>query len=364
MKKGYLTLENGEVFEGVLIGDVPEGKGEVVFNTNMTGYQEIVSDPSYAGQIVTFCYPLIGNVGINLLDNESRALSLAGVVVSDLCTAPSHYQSVKTFADYLAQFGVPCLAEVDTRALVKKVRVHGTMKGVIADRPADRAAFFQDWDAPEDWVKCVSTKEIRRYDGSGPHVVLIDYGYKKSILDALLQAGCRVTVVPYDTPFETIRVLKPNGIVFSNGPGDPMVLKPWFPEIKRLAETYPALGICLGHQLIAAAHGAAIGKLLFGHRGGNHPVKDTETGKVWMTTQNHSYVVKEETVDERLFRITYKNVNDGSVEGLKHRHLPVETVQFHPEAHPGPRDAEHIFHRFINSMKYAGEVHHAVATRN
>lgn len=358
MKKGYLVLESGDIFEGTMVGKETQTTGEVVFNTGMTGYQEMLTDPSYAGQILTFCYPLIGNYGINAYDDEGPALHLSGVVISNLCHTPSHYLSMKPLLDHLDQASIPILADIDTRSVVKKIRNQGTMRGVITLDPSE--VVFEPKTKGLGLIKQVASQAMKHYKGEGPHLVLLDYGTKKSILVALLNAGCEVTVVPFDTPFSVIQSLKPAGIVFSNGPGNPMNLKPFFKTIKQLTETYPSLGICLGHQLIALAHGAETEKLLFGHRGSNHPVKEMETGKVWMTSQNHSFVVKEASLDPEQFAVTYRNVNDQSIEGIKAKHLPVETVQFHPEAHPGPTDTEHIFNNFIHKIKHAGESSYAI----
>ncbi|MFC7393797.1 carbamoyl phosphate synthase small subunit [Scopulibacillus cellulosilyticus] len=362
MKTGYLVLETGDIFEGILIGKDITSVGEVVFNTSMTGYQEILTDPSYAGQIITFCYPLIGNYGINHFDDESEKLHLAGAVISDLCMVPSHYQSIKTFAEHLESNGIPCIAGVDTRAVVKKIRNNGTMKAIITQSLDDSQvkSFVNDPVFNTSFVNKVSTKEVKQYEGQGPHIALVDYGYKKSMLTALLNEGCKVSVVPYDTTFKEIELLNPDAVMFSNGPGDPIALKALFPEVKKITEHFPSLGICLGHQMIALAYGAKTDKLLFGHRGGNHPVKEVETGKVWMTAQNHSYVVTKDSIDKEIFNITYYNVNDQSVEGLKHKKLPIETVQFHPEAHPGPDDTHYIFKQFLNTIRNAGEMTHAI----
>ncbi|ASK61553.1 carbamoyl phosphate synthase small subunit [Virgibacillus phasianinus] len=355
MDTGYLILETGDVFEGTMVGKNVSSTGEVVFNTSMTGYQEIMTDPSYTGQIITFCYPLIGNYGINHFDNESIGLHLSGAVISDLCTTPSHYLAIKSFAEHLANEGIPCLAGVDTRAIVKKIRKNGTMKGVISKTPSKHVPIGQD----NLLVKKVSTHSVQQYEGSGPHIVLVDYGYKKSMLEALLKVGCKVSVVPYSTTFEEMQSLKPEGVMFSNGPGDPMMVSSMFQEVKKITENFPSLGICLGHQIIALAYGAKTSKLLFGHRGGNHPVKEIESGKVWMTPQNHGYVVTEDSINHEIFGVTYRNINDQSIEGLKHKKLPIVTVQFHPESHPGPSDTEHIFKEFLATVGKAGDLKYA-----
>lgn len=357
LEQGYLTLETGEVFEGILIGANKDSLGEVVFNTSMTGYQEIITDPSYAGQIITFCYPIIGNYGINAIDDESISPALSGVVIGDLCETPSHYQSINKFSEKLEQAGVPGIAGVDTRLLVKTIRSRGTVKGFLSK--AKQADFTTNELQPL-WVEKVSTKKIQFFKNKGPHVVLIDFGYKKSILNALLEEKCSVTIVPYHTPFEKIKALNPDGVLLSNGPGDPMSLKKWFPELKKITEHYPTLGICLGHQLIALAYGAKTEKLAYGHRGGNHPVKELLTGKVKITAQNHGYVVVDESIDGHIFEVTYRNVNDQSIEGLKHRNYSIQTVQFHPEAHPGPSDTAHILTEFVSQITSAGEARYAI----
>ncbi|MDG5787488.1 carbamoyl phosphate synthase small subunit [Evansella sp. AB-P1] len=355
MKQGYLILETGEVFEGKLIGELNGLVGEVVFNTSMTGYQEIITDPSYAGQILTFCYPLIGNYGLNDLDDESFQTAVSGVITGDMCDEYSHYQATKGFSERLEEAGVPGLVEVDTRALVKVIRKHHTVKGMISTEPSLDHLKEYGKDVSQDfWVEKVATKEVISFKNEGPHIVLIDYGYKKSILHALLNENCSVTIVPYHYSYEQIKALKPDGVLLSNGPGNPMKLQPWFSEIKVITEHFPTLGICLGHQLIALAHGAKTKKLAFGHRGGNHPVKEILTGKVQMTSQNHGYVVIEESINYNDFQVLFRNVNDKTVEGLKHVSLPIQSVQFHPEAHPGPSDTEFIFQQFLHQVTTAG----------
>lgn len=359
MNQGYLTLETGEVFEGVLIGESKDSFGEVVFNTSMTGYQEIITDPSYAGQIITFCYPIIGNYGINALDDECIHPSLSGVIIGDLCETPSHYQSFQKFSEKLSQAGISGLAGVDTRRLVKTIRSRGTVKGIISGQ-MEKPTAFSAFEDPLLWVDKVSTKKVLTFKNNGPHVVLIDYGYKKSILNALLDEDCSVTVVPYNTSYEKIKDLSPDGVLLSNGPSDPMKLKQWFPDIKKITQSYPTLGICLGHQLIALSYGAKTEKLAYGHRGGNHPVKEILTGKVKITAQNHGYVVVDESIDQNVFEVTYRNVNDQSIEGLQHVKYPIQTVQFHPEAHPGPSDTAHVLTEFVSQITSLGETRYAI----
>ncbi|MCE7791972.1 carbamoyl phosphate synthase small subunit [Salipaludibacillus sp. CUR1] len=355
MTKGYLVLETGEIFEGEWIGSKQETAGEVVFNTSMTGYQEMMTDPSYAGQILTFCYPIIGSYGINDMDDESGKIAVSAVILNDLCDEPSHYQSTATFSEQLQGMGIPGLKDVDTRSLVSAIRKHQTVRGKLVKSPG-RQSSLHSWGIKTkgELVKSVAVKKYHYFPNSGPHVVLLDFGYKKSILKALLKENCKVTIAPFDTPFREIQELNPDGVLISNGPGDPAELTPYFPTVKKITEAYPALGICLGHQLIALAYGAETVKMPFGHRGGNHPVKDLVTGKVKMTSQNHGYAVIEQSIDQEQFDVLFRNVNDKSLEGMQHRTLPVQSVQFHPEAHPGPSDTEYIFKEFINQVQAAG----------
>ncbi|RLL44952.1 carbamoyl phosphate synthase small subunit [Oceanobacillus piezotolerans] len=349
MTSGYLILETGETFSGNLIGADIEVEGEVVFNTSMTGYQEMITDPSYKGQILTFCYPIIGNYGINEQDNESEELAVSGVIMNDLCEEPSHYQSTASLSQKLKHANIPGLVNIDTRALVAVIRKHGTVSGkIVKTKKAQRSS----WHKPNaiQLVHSVSVKKDESYGYGEPHIVMVDFGYKKSILQALLDQGCRVSIVPWNTTMDYIRALNPDGVLISNGPGDPMELTEVFPTIKAITEQYPTLGICLGHQLIVLSYGGRTTKMPFGHRGGNHPVKDLITGKVQMTSQNHGYVVVEDSVDSEQFQIVFKNVNDQSVEGVKHVRLPVQSVQFHPEAHPGPSDSAYIFTDFIGQV--------------
>lgn len=358
---GYVTLASGEVFQGKLYGAPLVAAGEVVFHTGMTGYQEVMTDPSFAGQIVTFTYPLIGNYGINDSDYEAKRPALSAMIVSELCEQPSHYRSKHSLAEVAEQFGFPILAGIDTRAITKLVRKTGDVYGVIADHPLtkEEVAAFRFDHKKKSLVASVSITNPERYPGKREHVVIVDLGMKQSILKALLALDCRVTVVPFDASFAQIQALQPDGLVFSNGPGDPADLYSYCNEWRKAAEQYPTLGICLGHQVLAMMFGAATDRLAYGHRGSNHPVKELATGKVYMTSQNHGYVVKEETLDKRQIAVTYRNVNDGSVEGIRHLHLPINSVQFHPEANPGPNDTSHIFQQFIQNMRVIGAKHYA-----
>ncbi|WP_091661677.1 carbamoyl phosphate synthase small subunit [Alteribacillus iranensis] len=356
MTTGYLVLETGEVFEGEWIGAEYEIAGEVVFNTGMTGYQEMMTDPSYAGQILTFSYPLIGNYGLNETDDESFQVSASAILAGEVTETPNHYQSHSTMTEKLMKANIPGLKNIDTRAVVAAVRKHQTVRGKIVFNERN-VKDDEDWGVKENaaLVDSVTVQEMMTYGSGNHHVVLVDFGYKKSILTALLENDCKVTVVPYNTSYDTIQDLYPDGVLFSNGPGDPMEMKPYFTTIKKLTQSYPSLGICLGHQVIALAYGASTEKMPFGHRGSNHPVIDTTTGKVWITSQNHGYVVIENSVDSNEFEVLFRNVNDKTVEGMRHISLPLQSVQFHPEAHPGPSDTAYVFDDFIKQVSSAKE---------
>ena len=364
-KTGYLVLNTGDVLEGKWLGDGHPAEGEMVFNTAMTGYQEVMTDPSYAGQIVTMTYPLIGNYGFNDIDHESLKPSLAGLIISYPCHTPEHYQSTFSLQEMVTEFNIPTLYDIDTRALTRIIRENGEVYGKITE---DQADFPKKQTVDPDIVKQVSVQQITPAQGknhrevlsdAAPHVVVYDYGYKHSITHTLMELGCKVTVVPFDTDPEAVEALQPDGIVLSNGPGDPQNLAYLAEDIKALTNHYPTLGICLGHQLVALAHGGQTERLPYGHRGSNHPVKNLANGKVLITSQNHGYVVKMSVEEMEDWEVSYVNVNDRSVEGLVHRNKPVMTVQFHPEAHPGPIDTYNIFHEFVDSLSAKGEKKHA-----
>jgi carbamoyl-phosphate synthase small subunit len=347
--EAYLHLANGKTFAGQLETLLPNGEasGEIVFFTGMTGYQEVLTDPSYKNQIIVFTYPLIGNYGINADDFESKRPHVQAVIVYEASSQGYHYEAKYSLKEYLQQWHIPLLTHVDTRALVKEIRNEGTMMAQITVSPSCNTAAFQENPFP---VRDVSTAQVETYGSGEPHLVLIDFGYKKSILQSLVARGCKVTVVPYHTSFQTIESMKPDGIVLSNGPGDPKQLSEQLANIRQIIDHYPTLAICLGHQLVALSYGADTEKLRYGHRGANQPVYDTVKQKVFMTSQNHSYVVKKESLASTPFDIRFTNVNDGSVEGMVHRHKPILSVQYHPEAHPGPSDTDHIFDEFLQTV--------------
>jgi len=354
-QKGYLVLENGAVFEGLMLGSLAETGGEVVFNTAMVGYEQVMSDPSYAGQIVVMTYPLIGNYGINPAHMESEVMWLRGLVVRELCLEPEHYQSQMSLDQFLADKGLVCLTDVDTRALTRVLRTRGTMGGVIVPSLDDMHTLKEKARRAAKpphggHVLKVTSRQVRR-EGNGPkRVVLMDFGVKKSIISALVKRGCEVITVPADTDGGKIMEFAPHGLVLSNGPGDPRDCMYAVETVKSMLEKVPILGICLGHQLLALALGAETYKMRFGHRGGNHPVKDLHTGKVHITSQNHGYAVDEASLSRVGAYVSFRNLNDGTVEGLRHDELPVLSVQFHPEAAPGPQDTEYLFDSFLKLM--------------
>ncbi|MDM5198803.1 carbamoyl phosphate synthase small subunit [Fictibacillus enclensis] len=357
--KRNLVLEDGTVFAGTGFGSEEERDGEVVFNTGMTGYQEILSDPSYCGQIVTLTYPLIGNYGVNRQDFESISPAVHGLIVHEACSMPSHYQSLGTLDELLKAKNIPGLKGIDTRKLTRVIRKHGTLKGKLVAGDADITAVVEELKSSplrKDQVKTVSTQTPYHLPNTGKRVVVVDYGAKSGILRELSRRNCDVIVVPHNTTASEILLLNPDGILLSNGPGDPKDVPEALPMIKTiLEENIPLFGICLGHQLFALAHGANTEKLKFGHRGSNHPVKDLATGKITMTAQNHGYTVRTESLAHTELELTHVAVNDGTAEGLGHKTKPAFSVQYHPEASPGPMDANPLFEKFMNMMETAKE---------
>ncbi|MBX6352210.1 MAG: glutamine-hydrolyzing carbamoyl-phosphate synthase small subunit [Thermoflavifilum sp.] len=347
-----LVLENGAVFTGTAFGAEGESFGEVVFNTGMTGYQEILTDPSYHGQIVTMTYPLIGNYGINVDDAESRRPYVYGFVVREYAEVPSHHKSVETLDAYLKRHGIIGISGVDTRKLTKMIRERGTMKAVLTtlDTPIEVLREKLAQPLPTDHIDHVTTPVIYRCPGDGHRVVFMDFGAKQGTLRALLSRRCDVIVVPARTSAEEILAWRPHGVMLSNGPGDPMDVPYAIDTVAQLLGKVPMFGICLGHQLMALACGARTEKMRFGHRGVNHPVKDLRTGRIHITSQNHGYMVSEASLAGTDLILTHVNQNDGTVEGLAHARYPAFCVQYHPEARPGPDDSDGLFDEFIRLM--------------
>ncbi|MCY7799866.1 MULTISPECIES: carbamoyl phosphate synthase small subunit [Bacillus] len=350
--KRRLVLENGTIFEGEAFGSLENTMGEVVFNTGMTGYQEILSDPSYCGQIVTLTYPLIGNYGINRDDFESITPYVKGFIVKELCQHPSNWRSAYTLDEYLKMKNIPGLSGIDTRKLTRMIRTAGTLKGVFASPEEDAEALvhkLKETNLPTDQVSQVSTKTAYPSPGRGKRIVLVDFGMKHGILRELNKRKCDVIVVPHNVTAEEVMQLKPDGVMLSNGPGDPTDVPEAIAMIQNILGKVPLFGICLGHQLFALACGAKTAKMKFGHRGSNHPVKELATGRVSITAQNHGYTVS--SVENTPLEVTHVAINDATIEGLKHKHEPAFTVQYHPEASPGPEDANHLFDQFLDMIE-------------
>lgn len=362
MKNGFLLLADGSLYEGEAFGAYASTFGEVVFNTSMTGYQEMLTDPSYAGQIVVPTYPLIGNYGINDADIESRQIQVRGFVVREYCELPSHWQSQNTLNEYLAGGSIPGLSGVDTRSLTRRLRSAGVMMGVLTSEMTVNEAKEYLKAQPSygniDFVSSVCIMETYSWDkkkdgeAENPHIVVVDLGVKYNILRLLRSAGCNVTVVPCHASAGDILRLKPDGVVLSPGPGDPALLDYALKSIQGYIYTLPVMGICLGHQLIGRLFGGKTFKLKFGHRGANHPVKDLDKGTVYITSQNHGYAVDPDSLKMGLM-VNRININDNTVEGFKHSELPILTIQYHSEASPGPRDNEYLFADFLSMVKKA-----------
>ncbi len=368
--EAILALEDGTMFHGRGHGARGERFGEVVFNTSLSGYQEILTDPSYAGQIVTLTYPHIGNYGANPLDSESVRPFAEGLVVRELSELASNWRSAEGVSEFLAKFGVPAISEIDTRALVRHLRKHGAMRGVISSIDLDEAslaakaktspsmvgldlasrvttAFRYPWNEPSRDLEGSACKApAARF-----HVVAYDYGIKHNILRQLVDAGCRVTVVPARTAAREVLDFKPDGVFLSNGPGDPEPLAYAAEMVRGLMGRVPVFGICLGHQIVGLALGGKTYKLKFGHHGGNHPVMNLETRKVEITAHNHGFAVDPDSLKSSEVVFTHINLNDQTLEGLRHKSLPLFTVQYHPEASPGPHDSAYLFGQFVKIME-------------
>ena len=369
-----LALEDGTVFEGTSFGATGEVDGEVCFNTSMTGYQEILTDPSYRGQIVTMTYPEIGNYGVNREDVESDRPYLAGFIVRQWSRVASSFRAEGVLNDYLAEHGIVGLAEIDTRSLVRRIRTSGAMKGVISTTDLDDGSLIykakkspgligrdlvreviptesREWtERLNVWSRLESAKPDTSSGQNSFHVIALDYGMKRNIARHLYEMGCRVTILPGTATAQQVLEQKPDGIFLSNGPGDPEPIEYAINTIRGVIGHAPVFGICLGHQLMALALGAETFKLKFGHRGANHPVQNLDTTRVEITAQNHGFAVAEETLPDEL-EITHRNLNDGTIAGLRHRKTPAFSVQYHPEASAGPHDSHYLFGQFKELMR-------------
>jgi carbamoyl-phosphate synthase small subunit len=373
--KAILCLEDGRTFLGESFGAQGETTGEVVFNTSLSGYQEVLTDPSYKGQIVTMTYPLIGNYGINEEDSESERPQVEGFVVRELSSRPSNWRSQKTLDQYFKEYSIVGIQGIDTRALTKHIRDAGAQLGIISTVDFDFQSLRKKLEkAPQyggrDLVKEVTCpqpyaweqgtwsfpqdrRNSSRQIGDRFNVIVYDCGVKRNILRHLVDEGCEVTVVPASFPAEEVLGLRPQGVCLSNGPGDPAAISYVIDNVKKLIGKLPIMGICLGHQILGLALGGKTYKLKFGHRGGNQPVKDLATGKVAITAQNHGFCVDLETLDTRDVFLTHINLNDQTLEGFRHKQLPLFSVQYHPEASPGPHDASYLFKQFRELMQHA-----------
>ena len=371
-KRATLLLEDGRVFRGNGHGFEGEAVGEVVFNTSMTGYQEILTDPSYAGQIVTMTYPLIGNTGINPEDVESRKPFLEAFIVKRLSPLPSNWRTTESLDEYLIKNRIPVIADIDTRALVRHIRLQGSMRGIVSLIDHDETSLIKKvkkapemvgWDLAsavtidkpyengDKKVNFIEFSELSSFEPCSFHVVAYDFGIKSHILRNFTRCGAKVTVVPSTTSAQDIIGLKPDGVFLSNGPGDPAALEYAIKNVRDLIGRKPVFGICLGHQIMGHALGGRTFKLKFGHHGGNHPVLNVERKQVEITAQNHGFAVDPDSLNLNDVRITHVNLNDNTVEGFEHRSVPAFSVQYHPEASPGPHDSYYLFKKFFEMMK-------------
>jgi carbamoyl-phosphate synthase small subunit len=366
MSKRQLVLEDGTIFIGESFGSERTTKGEIVFNTGMTGYQEAISDPSYCGQIVTMTYPLVGNYGINLDDFETVTPFIHGLIVKEVCHTPSNFRNEESLDSYLKENDIPGVSNIDTRKLTKIIRRYGTMKAVIANIDVSSDELLEEMKntpLPVDQVKKTSTIKPYVVPGRGKRIAVVDFGMKHGILRELTKRDCHITVVPYNYSANNILRLKPDGIMLTNGPGDPKNVPEAVEMIKQTLGKIPVFGICLGHQLLALASGADTEKMKFGHRGANHPVKDLRSGKTYITSQNHSYEVTSASLEHTDLVLTEQSLHDETVEGIAHKQYPAFSVQYHPESSPGPEDTSHLFDEFLNmidtSQMRKGEKTHA-----
>jgi carbamoyl-phosphate synthase small subunit len=357
-RPAFVLLEDGAWFPGTAAHPVDLAFGEVVFTTNLTGYQETFTDPSYLGQIVVMTAPMIGNYGVNIEDMESERPQVTAIVVRELSRYPSNWRATRSLDEWLASAGIPVIEGVDTRRLTRHLRERGAMRGVVAEgtQPSNELASRLLASPSMEGLDLASRATVNEpwSEGEGPHIVAYHYGMKRNIVRMLVKAGCRVSVLPARTSASQVLEMKPDGLFLSNGPGDPAAVKYALGTIRELADTgLPTFGICLGHQLVGLAYGASTAKLPYGHRGGNHPVRELGSGRVLITTQNHGFAVvgsADSVPGAPALEVTHLNLNDGTIEGIRHRELPLFAVQYHPEAAPGPHDAFPHFGEFLASI--------------
>ncbi|SKA78353.1 carbamoyl-phosphate synthase small subunit [Caloramator quimbayensis] len=368
--EAILYLEDGTYYKGKGFGHVGTSFGELVFNTSMTGYQEILTDPSYAGQVIALTYPLIGNYGVNEKFSESYKSFSRGLVVKSISNTPSNYMSMQGIDDMLKSMEVVGIYDVDTRSITRKIRNSGSLKCIISSKAQSKESlleelskilnqkyerldeYFKDIKGEkEDFMKNAGTKSVYKIEGKGKKVAVLDFGVKKNILRNLSERGCGITVFPYSSSADDILSIKPDGVLLSNGPGDPKCAVEAIETVKNLIGKTPIFGICMGHQILSLAFGADTYKLKYGHRGGNHGVKDLYKDRCYITSQNHGFAVDEKSLKDTELLITHINLNDGTVEGLKHKYYPIFSVQFHPEGAPGPKDSEYLFDEFMYLME-------------
>ncbi|MCI8608672.1 MAG: glutamine-hydrolyzing carbamoyl-phosphate synthase small subunit [Firmicutes bacterium] len=368
--KGKLYLEDGSLYEGIGFGSIKTCVGELVFQTGMTGYQKILTDPSYSGQIINMTYPILGNYGINGEDNQSDRIYAQGLVCKEYCKTPSNYRCEKDLDTWLKEMDVPGVSGIDTRKLTKKIRKEGTIKCVITTEDVsveelkklcDETILRNDYMKEASWA---GEEDLAPYVQGNLNVAVLDFGIKRSILEALQKAGCNVKLFPYGFTAEEVMAIEPDGVFLSNGPGDPAEAIEAIGEVRKLMEAerqdgsfLPMFGICMGHQILALAAGGETYQLKYGHRGSNHGVYSKETGRSYITSQNHGFAVKAESLMLKDMEVTEINLNDRTVEGMAHRNRPVFSVQYHPEAGPGPKDGDYLFGKFVKLMKGQEETH-------